>query len=186
MVVITDPEINQTILRNRPKLYRRLDTIETVFREMGITGVFSAEGEDWKRQRRLTAHALDAQHLLQFVPTLIKVTGRLRNRWNAAAVRQSAVDVQQDLMRYTVDVTTNLAFGYDMNTLEKEGDVIQEHLEKIFPMLNRRINAPILYWRYFKLPADRELDKSLVAIRGTITGFVTRGRERLAQNPELA
>jgi hypothetical protein len=37
VVVITDPEINQTILRNRPKLYRRLDTIETVFREMGIT-----------------------------------------------------------------------------------------------------------------------------------------------------
>jgi hypothetical protein len=42
------------------------------------------------------------------------------------------VDVQQDLMRYTVDVTTNLAFGYDMNTLENEGDVIQGHLEKIF------------------------------------------------------
>ena len=37
-------------------------------------------------------------------------------------------------MRYTVDVTTNLAFGYDMNTLEKEGDVIQQHLEKIFPI----------------------------------------------------
>jgi cytochrome P450 len=186
VVVVTDPELNQTILRNRPKLYRRLGTIEPVFQEMGITGVFSAEGEDWKRQRRMTAHALDAQHLRQFFPTLIKVTERLRNRWNAAADKQSPVDIQQDLMRYTVDVTTNLAFGYDMNTLEKEGDVIQEHLEKIFPAINRRVNAPIPYWRYFKLPADRALDKSLVAIRETITGFVTRGRERLARNPDLA
>jgi cytochrome P450 len=134
----------------------------------------------------MTAHALDAQHLRQFFPTLIKVTERLKNRWKAAADNGSDVDVQQDLMRYTVDVTTNLAFGYDMNTLEKEGDVIQEHLEKIFPMLNRRVNAAFPWWRYFKLPADRELDKSLVAIRDTITGFVTRGRERLAQNPELA
>src|SRR5687768_10370354 len=186
VVVITDPELNQTILKNRPKLYRRLGTIEPVFKEMGITGVFSAEGEDWKRQRRMTAHALDAQHLRQFFPTLIKVTERLKNRWNAAADKQSPVDVQQDLMRYTVDVTTNLAFGYDMNTLEKEGDVIQEHLEKIFPAINRRVNAPIPYWRYFKLPADHALDKSLAAIRETITGFVTRGRERLAQNPDLA
>ena len=184
--VVTDPELNQTILKNRPKLYRRLGTIETVFREIGITGVFSAEGEDWKRQRRLTAHALDAQHLRQFFPTLIKVTERLRHRWKVAAEKQSEVDVQQDLMRYTVDVTTNLAFGYDMNTLEKEGDVIQQHLEKIFPMINQRINAPVPYWRYFKLPADRALDKSLAAIRETITGFVTRGRERLAQNPALA
>ena len=186
VLVVTDPEINQRILRDRPKLYRRLGTIEPVFQEMGITGVFSAEGEGWKRQRRLTAPALDVQHLRQFFPTLIKVTERLKNRWNTAADKQSAVDVQQDLMRYTVDVTTNLAFGYDMNTLENEGDVIQEHLEKIFPMINRRINAPIPYWRYFKLPADRTLDKSLIEIRETITGFVTRGRERLAQNPELA
>jgi hypothetical protein len=42
----------QHILRNRPKLYRRLGTIEPVAKEMGIAGVFSAEGEDWKRQRR--------------------------------------------------------------------------------------------------------------------------------------
>src|SRR5258707_5324519 len=186
VVVVAEPEAVQMVLRNRPKLYRRLGTIEPVFKEMGITGVFSAEGEDWKRQRRLTAHALDASHLRQFFPTLIKVTERLRNRWNIAADKHAAVDVQQDLMRYTVDVTTNLAFGYDMNTLENEGDVIQGHLEKIFPMINRRINAPFPYWRYFRLHADRSLDKALDAIRETITGFVTRGRARLAQNPELA
>jgi cytochrome P450 len=186
VVVVADPEVSQYILRNRPKSYRRLGTIEPVFKEMGINGVFSAEGDDWKRQRRLTAHALDASHLRQFFPTLIKVTERLKNRWNIAADKQTAVDVQQDLMRYTVDVTTSLAFGYDMNTLENEGDVIQGHLEKIFPMINRRINAPFPYWRYFKLQADRSLDEALAAIRETITGFVTRGRARLAQNPELA
>jgi cytochrome P450 len=185
VLVVVDPELNQTILRNRPKLYARLGTIDPVFKEMGITGVFSAEGEDWKRQRRLTAHALDAAHLRQFFPTLLKVTERLRKRWEREADKGSAVDVQQDLMRYTVDVTTSLAFGYDMNTLENEGDVIQDHLEKIFPAINRRINAVFPYWRYFKMPVDRALDKSLAAIRETITGFVTRGRERLRQNPEL-
>src|SRR5688572_990945 len=65
VVVVADPELNQTILRQRPKIYGRLGTIEPVFKEMGISGVFSAEGEDWKRQRRLTAHALDAAHLRQ-------------------------------------------------------------------------------------------------------------------------
>lgn len=186
VVVVAEPEAIQAVLRNRPKLYRRLGTIESVFKEMGITGVFSAEGEDWKRQRRLTAHALDASHLREFFPTLIKVTERLKACWNNAAREQVPVDVQQDLMRYTVDVTTNLAFGYDMNTLETGGDVIQAHLEKIFPMINRRINAAFPYWRYFKLPEDRVLDKSLIAIREAITGFVARGRERLAQHPEFA
>ena len=160
-------------------------TIEPVTKELGINGVFSAEGDDWRRQRGLIAHALDASHLREFFPTLIKVTERLRNRWSRAADKEASVNVQQDLMRYTVDVTSNLAFGYDMNTLEKEGDVIQEHLKKIFPMIDRRINALFPYWRYFKLPADRALDKSLVAIRETIDGFIARDRARLAQKPEL-
>src|SRR5207248_3237089 len=38
VLVVADPELNQTILRNRPKLYARLGTIEPVFKEMGITG----------------------------------------------------------------------------------------------------------------------------------------------------
>src|SRR5690349_6526797 len=56
VVVVGDPEVNQSILRNRPKSYRRLGTIDPMFKEMGINGVFSAEADDWKRQRRLTAH----------------------------------------------------------------------------------------------------------------------------------
>jgi cytochrome P450 len=186
VVFVADPELIQHILRNRPKLYRRLGTIEPVTKEMGINGVFSAEGEDWKRQRRMVAQALDNSHLREFFPTLIKVTERLKNRWSKAADNRTAVNIQQDLMRYTVDVTSNLAFGYDMNTLEQEGDIIQEHLERIFPMIDRRINALFPYWRYFKLPVDRALEKSLAAIREATAGFITRSRTRLRQTPELA
>jgi cytochrome P450 len=185
-VVIAEPDLIQSILRNRPARYRRLSAIETVLEEMGVTGVFSAEGMQWKRQRRLTANALDARHLRQFFPTLIKVTDRLCKRWQTAAERREPTDVQQDLMRYTVDVTTNLAFGYDMNTLEKEGDVIQQHLEKIFPKVNSRINAALPYWRYFKLPSDRALDRSLSSVRDTITEIITQARARLAEEPDLA
>lgn len=170
VLTVADPELIQHILRNRPKLFRRLGTIEPVAKEVGVNGVFSAEGEDWKRQRRVVAHVLDSSHLREFFPTLIKVTERLKGRWNRATDKQAAVSVQRDLMRYTVDVTANLAFGYDMNTLEKEGDVIQAHLEKIFPMINRRIYALFPYWHYFKLPADHVFERSLVAIRKTVSG----------------
>src|SRR4029077_20741271 len=105
VVVVADPELIQHILRNRPKLYRRLGTIEPVTKEMGINGVFSAEGEDWNRQRGVIAHALDAGHLREFFPTLIKVTERLKKRWTRVADKEASVNVQRDLMRYTVDVT---------------------------------------------------------------------------------
>lgn len=185
-VVISEAEAIQTILKQRPTKYRRLNAIETVFNEMGIRGVFSSEGDDWKRQRRMIAHAMDSSHLRQFFPTLIKVTERLKKRWTRAAETGEDVDIQKDLTRYTVDVTTNLAFGYDMNTLEKEGDIIQKHLEIVFPMINARVNAPVPYWRFFRLPKDRQLDESLAHIRDAIKGFLARTRELMAANPDLA
>ena len=185
VVAIAEPELIQEILRQRPKRYRRLDKVEAVFRELGVHGVFSAEGEDWERQRKLTARALDTAHLRAFFPVLRTVTERLRHLWERAAASGADVEVQHDLMRYTVDVTTNLAFGYDMNTLEREGEVIQQHLERIFPMLHRRINAPIPYWHFLRLPADRALEASLRAIHEIIAKFVDETRARLAKQPEL-
>jgi cytochrome P450 len=114
------------------------------------------------------------------------VTRRLKQRWEQAAAEGRPVDVQHDLMQYAVDVTTSLAFGRDMNTLEGQGGEIQHHLERILPMIDRRLNAPFPYWHYVRLPADRAFDKSVAAVRDAIGGMIAAARERLTQSPELA
>ncbi|SDR39807.1 Cytochrome P450 [Paraburkholderia fungorum] len=185
-VVIADPELVNQILRDRPKTYRRWNAIENISKEVGMNGVFSAEGDAWRRQRSLVAQALNPAHLRSFFPTMCKVTARLKARLDKAAREHRTVDIQKDLMRYTVDVTTNIALGYDMNTLECEGDVIQRHLEWMFPMLNRRINSPFPYWHYFKLSDDRELDRAVKALREIVGGFISDSRARMARSHELA
>jgi hypothetical protein len=86
-------------------------------------------------------------------------------------------------MRYTVDTVAGLAFGRDINTLESDGDIIQQHLDRIFPALFRRLMAPLPYWRWFKLPADRALDRSVATVKQAIAEFVTEARERLRTDP---
>ncbi len=125
--------------------------------EFGANGVFSAEGAAWEPQRRLVMQALSVPHIKAVYPTLSAITERLHARWMRAAQEQRTVDMVGDLKRYTVDVTSALAFGEDPRTLEQERGVIQEHLALILPMLMTRINAPFPYWRYVKLPRDRKL-----------------------------
>ena len=186
VVVVSEPGIIQEILRARPDTYRRLTAIDTVLDEIGIKGVFSAEKDDWRRQRRLVTQALNAEHLRFFFATLAMVTERLKRRLQRAAVGGAPIDVQKDSMRFTVDVTTGLAFGYDMNTIESDGDIIQHHLEHIFPMINHRVNTPIPYWRYVKLPADRRLDRALAAVRATTAELIATARARLNEDASLA
>jgi cytochrome P450 len=143
VVVISDTELINEVLRDRPGGFRRRKLIQEAMLELGIDGVFSAEGLDWRRQRKLAMHALNTSHLRDFFGRLDAVTARLQRRWERAAASGERIDAQRDLMRFTVDVTTGLALGNDLNTLEKEGDTIQRHLDKVFPALARRLLSPI-------------------------------------------
>lgn len=185
MVVVADADLANAVLKARPDAFRRSSQLERVsVMGVGTGGVFMAEGERWRRQRPVVMQSLDTGHLRQFFPTLLRVADRLRRRWREGA-EPGGRDVQADLMRFTVDVTASLAFGQEINTLEERGEIIQQHLDKIFPTIQRRLLAPVPYWRWLRLPADRDLERSVRRIYATIADFVAAGRAQLAARPEL-
>ncbi len=180
MLVVSDHETFGSVLRERPDGFRRPPNGAVLVREMGLNvGVFSANGEAWKHQRRMVMAGFDPRHLRAYFPSLVRVTQRLHGRWCKAATARATIDLQADLMRFTVDAVAGLAFGADVNTLESDEDVIQRHIDRIFPMLWKRLLAPFPTWRYFKRADDRELDRSVVAVKAAIDGFIAQARERL-------
>lgn len=52
-------------------------------------------------------------------------------------------------------------------------------------MLFRRTFAAFPYWRWVRLPADRELDRHLRAFHQAVEGFIAAARERLRLDPQL-
>src|SRR5215510_3575805 len=98
---------------------------------MGVAAVFSAEGAAWRSQRRLTMEALSPRHQRGFYPRLRSVAARLLSRWEREALHGEPIDIVDDLKRFTVDITTLLTFGHDVNTLEQGDDVIQRRLEHV-------------------------------------------------------
>jgi len=185
ILAVADPEIIASILRDRPEGFARTARLVQTARDLGFSGLFTSNGEAWRRQRPMVLGGLDPTHIREFFPTLIKVTQRFLRRWQQAAASGVAIDVQADLMRYTVDVTAGLAFGTDINTLESGGDVIQTHLDTVFPALFQRLFATVPYWKFVKLPADRKLDQHLAALSQVVAHFIDLARLRLRERPIL-
>jgi cytochrome P450 len=180
--VCSDADLLQIALRERPERYRRFAPIEAVSEEMKASGVFAVEGEGWHPQRRLVMQALTSKHFGSFFPILKGITERLHKKWEYSAKTGEVVDMAKDLVRFTVDATTALAFGEDPNTIEESGNVIQDHLAEVFPMMMKRINAPIPLWRYFKLPSDRKFDRSVDAIHRHVQLLIERSRARMPEH----
>lgn len=184
-VVIADVDEINRVLRERPEGFRRWREIEAGFEGIGFPGVFSVEGEAWRRQRRLAVTALNTNHLHRHFHVIRTATERLHHRLSDAARDGQSIDLTQALTSYAVDITSTLAFGHELNTLERGENELQRHIEQVFNVLNFRIFCPIPYWRWFRLGPDRRLERSLVALNRAVTGFIEQARARMSEQPEL-
>ena len=125
ILATSDRELIASLLRDRPDAMRRSSRTAEMLNEVGTRGLFTAEGEDWRRQRKLVMRALTPEVIHNFFPTLTVLTKRLHQRWEAAIAAGKPVDVLRDLKAYTLDVTIGLAMGQDINTLELEEHPLQ-------------------------------------------------------------
>lgn len=185
MLILSDPALIGSMLRERPEAFRRTTRSAQIAGELLTIGVFSSEGEDWKRQRKLVMRALTPEVIRRFFPTLVALTERLRQRWRAAVAAGRPVEVLRDLKAWTLDVTIWIAMGRDINTLEHPDNHLQSDIEQIFNRIARRITAPFPYWRYFKLPVDRDAQACSARIHAAVSGFVEETRRRIEADPAL-
>ena len=186
LLVVADHALFGAVMKDRPSGFRRTPILGVIANELGLPqGLFSAEGDDWLRQRRIVMASFAPTHVRAYFPSLIKVTLRLQERWQKAARAKESINLQADLMRFTVDAIAGLAFGKDINTLQAGEDVIQRHLDKVLPAVFKRMFSLFPVWRYFKRTADRELEASVAVIKNTIEEFVVQARQRLRDDPTL-
>ncbi|NYE59282.1 cytochrome P450 [Duganella sp. 1224] len=185
MLATSDRDMIATLLRDRPDMMRRSSRTAEMLDEIGTRGLFTAEGEDWRRQRKLVMRALTPEVIHHFFPTLAAMTERLRLRWQRALAAGQPVDLLRDLKAYTLDVTIGLAMGQDINTLELEAHPLQRDIEFLFQLVARRLTTPFAYWRVplLKRAQDHEAIAASARIQQAIFGFIADARQRLAADP---
>ena len=185
MLVLAGHELVNAVLRDRPDGFRRPSITAQVSDEMGgIPGLFLAEGATWRDQRRMVMAALAPHAVKAYFPSLVSVGLRLQRRWRQAARDGLAIDLTEDLKRFSVDVIAGLAFGTEVNTIDGGEDVIQRHMDVILPEVARRSFALFPYWRYVRLARDRHLDECVLELRKAVDELVTAARTRLAAEPQ--
>ena len=85
MLVVADHALASAVMRDRPDGFERSPLSRRVSSELGMPGgVFSAEGEDWQRQRRMVMASFSPTHVRAYFPALIRVALRLQARRNQA------------------------------------------------------------------------------------------------------
>jgi cytochrome P450 len=186
VLVIADPTLMLPLLRDRPGALRRGSRLSRLLDgASGVGGVFTAEGDAWRAQRRLVTRALTPEVIRKFHPMLHSLVLRLATRWRVAAVSGAPIDIARDLKALTLDVTVALAMGEDLNTLESADNPLQRDIHLLFQRVGDRLRSPIDYWDWFKLRVDREADEAAARVVSAMQALIVKARAQLDSHSEL-
>ncbi len=189
VLVTSDPEIVADVLRRRPDEFRRSGNLAKLAGELfGIdTGLFFAEGAEWKHQRAFVMAALNTKHLKRYFSVVNRTGGRMHERLHRLAASGESINVGREFNLYAVDVATSLAFGQDLNTVGKGDNEFRRLYESVLDRVVARLLMPVPYWRVkaLRLPVDRKAQRDAAIIIASLRGWLEEGRQRLRDNPDL-
>jgi len=109
-------------------------------------GLFTSEGDLWRRQRRLAQPAFHRQRIAAFAETMTRVAASVLDRWRSHAHSGEPFDVSAQMSALTLGVVGQALFG---RALDDDADEITRALlpalELVYGRMSKIIPAP-LWW----------------------------------------
>jgi cytochrome P450 len=109
VIFVMNPEAIREILVERAESFGHGRVFERMFRPVWGKGIFVAEGDEWRWQRKAVAPAFTPAASLRVVPSAVTATNGLIDRWSAVPDRTIAVseDLSEMVIRIALDALCN-------------------------------------------------------------------------------
>ena len=121
-------------------------------------GLFSSEGDSWRRQRRIVQPAFHRQRVAGFAGTTTTATGAMLDRWEPAAKSGTPLDLASEMSRVTLDVIGRVLFDQD---LTRKADEVGEALLVALDFVNRRAMSLVVLPVGVPTPANRRFQRAV-------------------------
>lgn len=145
-IFLYHPDDIEYVLTTNPKNFiKSMSLRSNFFQRLVGNGLLTSQGEEWKRQRRLSSPAFHRERIATYATTMVEYTKRLMSRWEDGEPR----DIHRDMMRLTLEIVVRCLFSADVSRdVDHVGDTLKE-LVKPFAsqatlkwILNNRLPTP--------------------------------------------
>jgi cytochrome P450 len=134
VVVLSHPALVEEVLVTQNQHFRKNPATRRLGSLIG-RGLLSSDGEEWKRQRRVTQPAFHRARIAALSDVMVKYTARLLDGWRVGEVR----DVQQEMMELTLQIACTSLFGAevasDLEVVREAMVVVGDHFLSRFTSL---------------------------------------------------
>jgi len=179
MTVVNDPAVIRHVLVDNAANYRK-DDLQIRILAPGLgRGLLTAEGEEWRLQRRTLAPLFNPRTVAGFFPAMVGAADRLVRRWQRRPDGR-IVDASLEMTRITLDVLERTIFTQGV---ARDPDALARAITRYFEGIGRVDPIDIFGWpdwvprigRLRARPAVRFFDEMVEELIGARKALIARG-----------
>ncbi|KAL0913880.1 hypothetical protein M5K25_017372 [Dendrobium thyrsiflorum] len=183
-IYTTDPANIEYLLKTNFSNYSKGKFNYEVMKDLFGDGIFAVDGDKWRHQRKLASYEFSTKVLRDFSTAVFRTKAtKLAKKMAEVAGSATAVDMQDLLMKSTMDSIFKVGFGVELETLSGTDDLgvaFSRAFDEANHMVFRRYVD--IFWkakRNFNIGLEAQLKRNLKVIDEFVFQLIQRKREQM-------
>ena len=169
-LLVNDPDDIEYVLVKNHRGFTKNRLFWRYVRAIFGTGLLTATGEDWQRQRRLNAPAFSGDRLATYGAVMIRHAGAMLRSWQPG----ERMDVHAEIMALTLEIAAETLFGTsvkrDIVDFEQSTNVLMEEI-------STRLRRPVFIPDGIPIPGNVRYRRALRRIDQLVARIITERRQ---------
>jgi cytochrome P450 len=179
---LSHPDDVEYVLRENQQNYIRDSYTRNAFGALIGEGLFTSDGDFWRRQRRLAQPAFHRQRLAALGNTMTDAATDMGQHWSASAKAAKPVDVAGEMTRLTLRIACLTLFSTDINNEANEvARAVRESLEHV----NYRLTHLPIFGDRFPTPRNRRFLRARKTLDDVTYSIINERRRNRADTGDL-
>lgn len=167
--IVNHPDlIHQILVTDADKFYKAAITRKVMEPVVG-KGLFSNEGEPWKRQRRLTQPAFHTRRIGAYADVMVKHTLRQIATWTPGSTRS----IDREMAELTMGIIAETLFNAEVGP---EADAIGQAVTTVLSIMNRRFDRLFPTPNWLPIPENWTFKREIARLDALIQRFIDERR----------
>uniref|UniRef100_A0A0D6QWE3 Cytochrome P450 n=1 Tax=Araucaria cunninghamii TaxID=56994 RepID=A0A0D6QWE3_ARACU len=191
-VVTANPANVEHILKTKFENYPKGKPFTVILHDLLGRGIFNADGNVWKLQRKVACHEFSTRSLRNFVVDVVEeATARLLHILEDHATSSRSLDMQDILQRFAFDNICKVALGIETASLDASlpPSKFSQALDVASKLSAMRAADPIpLVWkikRMLNVGFERQLAESVRVVHDFAVDVIRRRRKEIIAATEM-
>lgn len=175
--VIVHPDDVEAMLLTRRDKYCKGPAYDQ-FRRLVGEGLVTAEGELWRRERRIIQPCFRREIIAALAERMVAQTDAMLERWTG-----ELFDVHAELMRLTLEIIGDCLFGLEFG--DDRASISTRAFTDAMEVIAARVTSAVVPPRWLPTPGNRRLDRSIAALDRVVAGVIASRRRSGVDHDDL-